>query len=122
MKQKIVTMDGEDARPLLRLSGSEMANQWGIPKYVEEAVFKRDLRCVYCNCEFGLERAKKRSWEHIINDVRIATIENIALCCIGCNASKGARLLNQWLDSPGAKRRGVTHEKLAPVVIAALSA
>lgn len=98
-----------------------MANQWGIPKEVEEAVHKRDLRCVYCNCEFGVERAKKRSWEHIINDVTISTIENIALCCIGCNASKGAKLLSQWLESEGAKRRGVSQETLAPVVLAALT-
>lgn len=97
-----------------------MANQWGIPRDVEEAVLKRDLRCVYCNCEFGTERAKKRSWEHIINDIAIATLENISLCCIGCNASKGAKELKQWLDSPGAKRRGITEATLAPVVLAAL--
>lgn len=97
-----------------------MANKWGIPKNVEEAVLMRDHRCVYCGCEFGLERAKKRSWEHIINDINIATMENIALCCIGCNASKGARLLKQWLESPGAKRRGILESTLAPVVLAAL--
>ena len=96
-----------------------MANQWGIPKEVEEAVLKRDLHCVYCGCEFGSERAKMRSWEHIINDVNIATLENIALCCIGCNASKGQKLLTEWLASPRAKLRGVTEATLAPVVLAA---
>ena len=99
-----------------------MANKWGIPWDVEEAVLKRDVRCVYCGCEFGSERAKKRSWEHIINDVRIATMENIALCCIGCNASKGAKLLALWLESPGAKRRGIAEATLSPVVQAALRA
>lgn len=99
-----------------------MANQWGIPPEVEEAVLQRDKRCVYCGCEFGLERAKKRSWEHIINDVTIATMGNIALCCIGCNASKGAKLLTQWLESPGAKRRGISEATLSPVVLAALEA
>ena len=99
-----------------------MANQWGIPREVEEAVITRDERCVYCGCEFGIERATKRSWEHIINDVAIATRENIALCCIGCNASKGAKLLTVWLDSPGARRRGISEATLAPVVLAALKA
>lgn len=99
-----------------------MANQWGIPKEVEEAVLKRDLWCVYCGCEFGDERAKKRSWEHIINDVAIATMENIALCCVGCNASKGAKLLRPWLESPHAQRRGISQATLAPVVIAAMHA
>lgn len=65
---------------------------------------------------------KKRSWEHIINDVTIATMDNIALCCIGCNASKGAKLLTQWLESPGAKRRGISEATLSPVVLAALEA
>lgn len=99
-----------------------MANQWGIPKEVEDAVLKRDLKCVYCGCEFGLERARKRSWEHIINDVQIATVENIALCCIGCNASKGAKLLTQWLSSPRAKQRGICRDTLSPVVLQAMKA
>lgn len=99
-----------------------MANQWGIPREVEEVVLRRDQACVYCGCAFGYERAKKRSWEHIISDVTISTVENIALCCIGCNASKGAKLLTQWIDSPGAKRRGISLETLAPVVLAALDA
>lgn len=97
-----------------------MANRWGIPLEVEKAVLIRDERCVYCGCEFGSERARKRSWEHIINDVDIATVENIALCCVGCNASKGAKVLTQWLDSLGAKRRGIAETTLAPVVLAAL--
>jgi hypothetical protein len=61
-----------------------------------------------------------RSWEHIINDINIATIENIALCCVGCNASKGAKLLSDWVGSPNAVRRGITHGSLAPVVLNAL--
>ena len=50
---------------------------------------ERDKSCVYCGCKFGSERAKKRSWEHIINDITITGLDNIALCCVGCNASKG---------------------------------
>lgn len=97
-----------------------MANQWGIPKEVEDAVLGRDLRCIYCACEFSLERAKKRSWEHIINDINISTLENIGLCCVGCNASKGAKPLAQWLNSPSAARRGISEATLSPVVLAAL--
>ncbi len=97
-----------------------MTNRWGIPKNVEEAVLQRDLVCVYCKREFGSERARTRSWEHIVNDIGIATLENIALCCVGCNASKGAKPLQVWLDSPGAKRRGVCQATLAPIVLSAL--
>ena len=97
-----------------------MGNKWGIPNDVEKEVLARDKVCVYCGVEFGVERKSMQSWEHIINDVNIATMENIALCCIGCNASKGAKLLREWIDSPNAKRRGITRESLAPVVLRAL--
>ena len=98
-----------------------MANRWGIPKDVEVTVLARDKICVYCGVEFGSDRKSVSSWEHIINNVEIATIENIALCCIGCNASKGAKSLRAWLDSPNAKRRSVSAETIAPVVKSALS-
>lgn len=99
-----------------------MANKWRIPKNVEETVLARDKVCVYCGVEFGSDRKVMRSWEHIVNDVNIATMENIALCCVGCNASKGAKLLCDWIDSPNAKRRGITVELLAPIVLNALGA
>lgn len=97
-----------------------MANKWGIPKHVELAVLARDKVCVYCGIAFGLPRKTVRSWEHITNDVSIATMENIALCCVGCNASKGAKLLQDWIESPNAKRRGITLNSLSPVVLNAL--
>ena len=97
-----------------------MANKWGIPGDVEEAVLARDKVCVYCGVEFGSERKTVWSWEHLINDVNIATMENIVRCCVGCNASKGDKLLRDWIDSPNAKRRGISVESLAPVVLNAL--
>lgn len=33
------------------------------------------------------------TWEHIINDASIVTRENIALCCVACNSSKGTKRL-----------------------------
>lgn len=97
-----------------------MANAWGIPKDIEEKVLERDKRCVYCGCDFGSERAKKKSWEHIINDIRITTLDNIALCCMGCNASKGSKDLIDWLYSDNAKKRGITTETVADIVKVAL--
>lgn len=97
-----------------------MANKWGILDEVEKAVLARDKICVYCGITFGVERKTMRSWEHIINDVSIATMENIALCCVGCNASKGAKLMRDWVDSPNAERRGITRGSLALVVLSAL--
>lgn len=97
-----------------------MGNRWGIPREVEEVVISRDPVCVYCGVPFGVDRRTRRSWEHIINDIRISTVNNIALCCVGCNASKGAKPLDVWLNSDRAKRRGISHGTLAPVVCEAL--
>lgn len=100
-----------------------MANRWGIPKEVEEFVKKRDKSCVYCGIEFKLDeksRKNKPSWEHIINDIRINGIDNIALCCMSCNASKGAKLLENWLESAYCKKKGITTRTVANVVKIAL--
>lgn len=83
-----------------------MSNAGRIPKDIEDAVLKRDHRCVYCGSEFGTERAKKKSWEHIVNDIRITSLENIALCCVGCNASKGSKDLVSWVYSENARKEG----------------
>ena len=42
-------------------------------------------------------RRDSPSWEHLINDACIITRENIARCCVGCNASKGTKNLVEWL-------------------------
>ena len=96
-----------------------MANKWGIPKLVEDLAKKRDSACVYCGIEFQKSneyRKTKPSWEHIVNDIRITGVENIALCCIGCNASKGAKDLNDWLESNYCKNKGISADTVADIV------
>lgn len=60
------------------------------------------------------------SWEHIVNDEHIITEQNIARCCMSCNASKGARPLEAWLGSPYCQRKGITPQTVAAVVQQAL--
>jgi hypothetical protein len=92
-------------------------NKWGIPPEVEEAVLKRDRRCIYCHCEFSKsERKRNASWEHIINDIRITTLENIARCCVGCNASKSAKSLKEWFLSKYCMEKNINQENAAAVV------
>ena len=101
-----------------------MANNWNIPQWLENEVRERDKVCVYCGNEFTLSKVSKRSaasWEHIINDVKIITRENIALCCCGCNSSKGQKQLSVWLKSEYCKKHGITHESIAPIVKRAIS-
>jgi 5-methylcytosine-specific restriction endonuclease McrA len=100
-----------------------MANRWGIPMEVEKIVRQRDVACVYCGVEFSNEnRARKTqpTWEHIINDLGINGADNIALCCMSCNASKGAKLLGYWLESEYCKKKKITVDTVATVVKNAL--
>ncbi|WP_223549970.1 MULTISPECIES: HNH endonuclease [Aestuariivivens] len=96
-----------------------MPNRWGIPKQVEEFVKNRDIECVYCGQEFldnPISRKNKPSWEHIVNDIRINGIDNIAVCCMSCNASKGAKNLETWLQSDYCKRNNITEKSVANVI------
>ena len=99
-------------------------NKWNIPDWLEREVIERDYRCVYCGIEFAAVNTTRRfkpSWEHIVNDARIITRENIARCCISCNASKGTKDVTVWLQTKYCSSRGITAESVAPVVRAALS-
>jgi hypothetical protein len=93
-------------------------NRWNIPDWLEREVLERDRCCIYCGVDFMLQSGRQRdkpSWEHIINDARIATRENIARCCVGCNASKGAKTLVEWLDSKYCRTRDITGESVASI-------
>jgi hypothetical protein len=96
-----------------------MANRWGIPKNVEKLVKERDINCVYCGISFinsVVTQKTRPTWEHIINDIRINGPENIALCCGSCNASKGTKLLVDWLKSKYCLTTGITIYNVANVV------
>ena len=101
-------------------------NNWNIPPWLEKEVIERDKFCVYCGVKM-LEKSSKNgprkfaaSWEHIINDETIITKENIARCCVGCNASKGTKKLSEWINSKYCKDKGITQETVSEVVKQAL--
>ena len=100
-----------------------MANRWGIPKDVETFVKERDSCCVYCGIEFSDSkggRKSKPSWEHIINDIRINGVDNISLCCMSCNASKGAKPLEDWFQSEYCEHKKIGRDTVAKVIKEAL--
>ncbi|MDT7848342.1 hypothetical protein Q9292_01865 [Methylophilus sp. VKM B-3414] len=101
-----------------------MANQWHIPDWLEAAIRNRDKACVYCAKEFTPTSVSTRSaasWEHIINDETIISLENIALCCRGCNASKGQKKLSEWMKSDYCKTHGITEKTVSQVIKDALA-
>ena len=96
-----------------------MANNWNIPKWLEDEVRERDKKCVYCGVEFMPTKISKKaaaSWEHIINDAKIITRENIVLCCCGCNASKGQKQLSVWLQSKYCQERNINKNTVASII------
>jgi 5-methylcytosine-specific restriction endonuclease McrA len=98
-------------------------NRWNIPEELEQEVLARDTTCVYCGLAFtplAPTRGAKPSWEHIINDAKIITRENIARCCMSCNASKGAKELAVWLQTSYCQQKGITQSTVAEVVRNAL--
>ncbi len=101
-------------------------NRWGIPKLLEDEIKARDKSCVYCGVKLfevilpGSSGKAKATWEHIINDARIVTRDNIAQCCAPCNSSKGTKLLFDWIESNYCKTRGINKNTVAPVVKKAL--
>lgn len=100
-----------------------MANNWHIPLWMEKQIRARDTKCVYCGVRFTSVKTSKKtaaSWEHIINDAKIITLENIALCCCGCNASKGQKQLSIWIESTYCKQKNITHTSVAPIIQMAL--
>jgi len=102
-------------------------NAWNIPDSLEKEVRDRDKKCVYCGVEMlqkvtrGSERGTVATWEHIINDARIITRENIALCCCACNASKGQKRLVDWLRSSYCAKHGIREDTVAQIVKKALA-
>ena len=101
-------------------------NRWGIPGRLEEEITRRDAACIYCGiqmvdrCPPGGSRRAVATWEHIINDARIVTRENIARCCAACNSSRETKKLADWLQSDYCKRRGINEDSVAEVVRKAL--
>lgn len=101
-----------------------MANNWNIPVELEAEIRARDKACVYCSTPFISSKISKKSaasWEHIINDEKIITRENIALCCCGCNSSKGQKQLSVWLQSKYCLERGITKESVASIIKQAIA-
>ena len=96
-----------------------MANRWNIPEEVEIFVKSRDLECVYCRVDFSQihESIKtKPTWEHLVNDIRLNSADNVALCCYSCNSSKGAKSLEDWLSSKYCVSKGITRDTVGLVV------
>lgn len=90
-----------------------MSNNWKIPKELELKIRQRDKICIYCKKQFKKNAKDRATWEHIDNDAKNITESNITLCCGSCNASKGAKNLNEWLKSDYCKEKNINRENIS---------
>lgn len=103
-------------------------NNWGIPDWLEKEIKERDKICVYCGIEMiekmhpNKSRKAMATWEHIVNNQKIITRDNIVRCCAACNSSKGAKKLSDWIKSSYCIKHGITINSVSDVVKKALRA
>ena len=99
-----------------------VAGRWNIPPEMAKRVIARDRACVYCGCAMiriakpGQSRRLVATWEHIDNDVGNVCDENICLCCMSCNSSKGARSLSEWFARDYCRKKNINAQTVADVV------
>lgn len=87
-------------------------NSYNIPAEIEKQIRERDKKCVYCGKIFEGDE----TIEHIDNDVQNICLENLAICCNSCNASKGKKKLSEWLKSDYCKAKNISSDSVADVV------
>lgn len=93
-----------------------MVNRWNIPEELEKKVRNRDKFCVYCKVKFKNNFTERATFEHIDNDEKNISEENITMCCVSCNTSKGMKNLLNWLESPYCKKKNITKDTVADVI------
>jgi 5-methylcytosine-specific restriction endonuclease McrA len=97
-----------------------MSNRWGIPKKIEEEIRARDKRCVFCHVSMRrASRARGTSdatIEHFNNDGPLGKKYNVAICCRGCNSSKGTKRLLAWFKTPYCRKRKINEKTVAKPV------
>jgi hypothetical protein len=85
-----------------------MANTYGISKQDEQEIRARDKTCVYCR---KLMKKSRRSFgatiEHFNNDGPFDAKYNVAICCRGCNSSKGTKDLLAWFATDYCREKKI---------------
>lgn len=70
---------------------------WKIDETLAKQILVRDKVCYYCKNKFDESlRSTHAEIEHIDNDAKNISLENIVLCCGHCNRSKGNKQLSDW--------------------------
>jgi len=103
-----------------------MTNKFGIPEDELQKLHARDKKCAYCHKEmiFPFISNKQRDCatiEHLNFDGPFywnkgLKIQDIVICCGGCNSSRGKKELNDWFGSKYCLERNINENTVsAPV-------
>jgi len=93
-----------------------MSNKWNIPPELENKIKSRDKVCFYCKKEFKNNPKDRATWEHIDNCAKNISEKNIVLCCNSCNASKGTKTLNEWLNLSYCKKHNINKNDFLHII------
>jgi len=99
------------------IAGVHLSNIFGISDEVEKEIRARDKRCVFCHKKFSRRsRTSGATIEHFNNDGPMTKKYNLAICCGGCNSSKGTKKLLAWLKTPYCRERQINEKSVAKPV------
>jgi len=94
-----------------------MANVFGIADEIERAIRARDTKCVYCGVSMRRHpRRLEATIEHFNNNGPFTKQHNLAICCRGCNSSKGRKNLLAWFATDYCRERKIHKKTVAAPV------
>jgi hypothetical protein len=97
-----------------------MSNRYGIPEEDEKEIRARDKACVFCHASLKrpsrARRASEATIEHFSNEGPLRKKYNLAICCRGCNSSKGTKRLLAWFKTPYCRKRKINEKTVAKPV------
>jgi hypothetical protein len=98
-----------------------MSNKYGLPEDQLDRIRARDTRCVYCEKEMRapIKGTPATDWatiEHLNRFPPFDDATTVAICCMSCNASRGAKKITDWFESDYCQKRDVNFSSVAEPV------
>jgi hypothetical protein len=112
---------GDSLKALCTVDEGHAYNIYGIPDEALDRIRERDRTCVYCHKPMFLFGSKepRTDWatiEHLDHLPPWDDPTTVAICCVSCNSSRGARLLPDWFGREYCVSRGISEESVAQPV------
>lgn len=98
-----------------------MTNSYGLPEKDLDLIRRRDKFCVYCHklmveTNPNNNRADWATIEHLNHLPPWNNPLTVAICCFGCNASRGNKRISDWFKSEYCLEKNINEETVAKPV------